>query len=80
MDNLKKCPFCGGDHIIAEVNMAEKVFSIYCDSYSDSFGGCTAGMRLPFADAGLGDGDSFTFLELEDIMDEMIELWNKREG
>lgn len=76
MDILKKCPSCGGDHIIAEVNVAEKVFVIYCDSY----GGCNAEMRLPFADAGIGNGDCFNFIEVEEIMAKMVELWNKREG
>jgi hypothetical protein len=73
MAELLPCPFCGEEEIYAEISYLAKEFRIYCAS-----GGCTAGMRLSFEDAGLGEGGTIDFAEMQTIMLQMIDLWNTR--
>lgn len=68
---LKPCPFCGCEHIIAEINGLSKRFVIYCED-------CIAMMELSFVDAQLGDGSFMSFYEVRKIMDELTENWNRR--
>ena len=69
--NLKPCPFCGCEHIIAEINNLSKRFTIYCED-------CIAEMELGFADAQLGEGSFISFYEARKVMDELTEQWNRR--
>ena len=71
---LKPCPFCGGEIIYAEVSFEHKEFRIYCASDE----GCPAAMRLSFADAQIGNGEVIDFDEIEKIIQELVEWWNRR--
>lgn len=73
MDELLPCPFCGEEEICAEISYLAKEFRIYCAS-----GGCIDEMRLSFEDAGLGEGGTIDFAEMQKIMQQMIDLWNTR--
>ena len=68
---LKPCPFCKCEHIIAEINGLSKRFVIYCED-------CIAMMEISFVDAQLGDGSFMSFYEVRKIMDELTENWNRR--
>ena len=68
---LKPCPFCGCEHIIAEINYKSKRFVIYCED-------CVAMKELGFNDAQLYDGSFIGFEEARKIMDELTESWNRR--
>ena len=70
-NELKPCPFCGCEHIVAEINNLSKRFAIYCED-------CIAAMELSFVDAQLEDGSFISFYEARKIMDEMTEQWNRR--
>ena len=69
--DLKKCPYCGGEGIISEIDYLHKKFHIYCED-------CPATMELGFIDANLGDGSFISFYEAKRAMDELTELWNRR--
>ena len=68
---LKPCPYCSGEAIIADVNYLDKSFHILCEE-------CPAEMNLSFADAGIGTGDIVSFYEMQKIMNELVEAWNRR--
>lgn len=68
---LKPCPFCGCEHIIAAINHISKRFVIYCEN-------CIAMMELSFIDAQLDDGSIMDFCEVRKIMDELTVCWNRR--
>ena len=68
---LKPCPFCGCEHIVAEINNLSKRFAIYCED-------CIAAMKLSFVDAQLGDGSFISFYEARKVMDDLTEQWNRR--
>jgi hypothetical protein len=72
---LKPCPFCGGTEVYAEISFLTKEFRIYC---ADPESSCPVAMRLSFSDAGLGDGSIVSFYEMETIMEQLIEAWNRR--
>ena len=74
MAELKPCPFCGSPAIAAEINFIDKYFCIFCAGDAE----CIAEMRFSFADAGIGDGLIIDFAEIQKIMDELIEAWNRR--
>ena len=74
MTELKPCPFCGGTEIYAEVSFRTKEFRIYCAETS-----CTAGMRLSFVDAGLDNGEFIGFQEMTEIIQLLVDMWNRRE-
>lgn len=68
---LKPCPHCGCENIVAEVSYIGKRFAVYCEE-------CHAEMELSFADAQLGNGEFISFYEMQKIMDELVEAWNRR--
>ena len=70
-NELKPCPFCGCEHIVAEINNLSKRFAIYCED-------CVANMELSFTDAQLDDGSFISFYEARKIMDCLTEQWNRR--
>ena len=70
-NELKPCPFCGCENIIAEINYLSKRFSIYCED-------CIAQMELSFIDAQLNDGSFISFYEARKAMDELTKQWNRR--
>lgn len=71
MAELKPCPFCGEKEIVAEVSYEDKVFRIFC-------GNCPASYELYFADAGIQGGEVIGFGEMQAIIQELIDKWNKR--
>ena len=71
LNELKPCPFCGSEEIIAEINYLSKRFCVYC-------GECPANIELGFADANIGDGSFISFYEARKIMDNLTESWNRR--
>lgn len=68
---LKPCPFCGCEHIIAEINHLSNRFVIYCEE-------CIAQMELSFTDAQLDSGCVISFEEATKIIDELTTQWNRR--
>lgn len=68
---LKPCPFCGSEHIIAEIDYTSKNFVIYCED-------CIATMVISFADEGLGDGSFMSFSEITERIEKLINYWNRR--
>ena len=74
-NELKPCPFCGGTEICAEISYLTKEFRIYCSNADEP---CVAEMRLSFADAGLGNGEIIDFEEMAKIIQQLVDLWNKR--
>lgn len=70
-NELKPCPFCGSEEVIAEINHLSKRFCVYC-------GECPATIELGFIDAQIGDGSFISFYEARKIMDELTESWNRR--
>lgn len=73
MTELKPCPFCGCSTVIAEMCNLDKMFRVFCEE-------CPAGMELSFADAQIGLGEFISFYEMQKIMDEMTDAWNRRVG
>lgn len=73
MDKLKPCPFCGDEYVEAEIDIPMEVFRIYCTSGE----GCTANMELSFEDAGIV-GSRVDFAKAQDIMEQLVEAWNRR--
>lgn len=71
MPELKPCPFCGGEEIIAEISYEEKVFRIFC-AY------CPASYELYFNDAGLQGGEIIGFSEIMEVIKEITDKWNTR--
>ena len=71
LNELKPCPFCGNEDVIAEINHLSKRFSVYC-------GECPATIELGFTDAQIGDGSFISFYEARKIMDGLTESWNRR--
>lgn len=70
-NELKPCPFCGCEHIIAEINHTSKRFVIFCED-------CIAMMELSFNDAQLDEDCYISFYEARKIIDELTECWNRR--
>ena len=68
---LKPCPFCGGEEVIAEIDNLQNVLHIYCEN-------CVAEIGMDFVRAGLGDGSFMSFYELKQVMNELEEIWNRR--
>ena len=75
MAELKPCPFCGGE-AVAEVAVFQREFRIYCTGEDEWV--CPANMRLSFDDAGLGNGSVIAFDEMQKIMNDLVEHWNRR--
>lgn len=73
MEELKPCPFCGGEDVQAEMYIPLSEFRIYCASGE----GCAAEMRLSFEDAGI-IGGRIDFSKAQEIIEQMIEAWNRR--
>lgn len=71
MAELKPCPFCGGEAIVAEICYLDKSFHVYCEE-------CPVGIMLSFADAGIGQGEFVSFYEMKKIIAELEEAWNRR--
>lgn len=75
MAELKPCPFCGCEHIRAEIYIPLEEFRIYCTGEDC----CCAEMRLAFRDAGI-IGKRIDFDKAQTIMCELTEAWNRRAG
>ena len=73
MAELKPCPFCGSENVIAEINNLDKEFVIFCENDC-----CRAEMKLPFADTMVGNGEFISFYEMQKIMDDLTNAWNRR--
>lgn len=71
MSELKPCPFCECESVIAEISYLNKTFRIHCEE-------CPAGMELSFANAQIGNGEFISFCEVQKIIAEMVEHWNRR--
>lgn len=70
-NELKPCPFCECESVIAEISYLNKIFRIHCEE-------CPAEMELSFEDAQLGNGEFISFYEMQKIITEMVEHWNRR--
>lgn len=68
---LKKCPYCGSEHICTELSFDEGKMTIWCD-------GCPAQMQFHFADYGLDDGRIMSVDELEEFIRSCAEAWDRR--
>lgn len=75
MIKLKPCPFCGNDEIIAEISYKDKTVGIYCAGDN----GCFAQICERFHDLNLYNGDIIHFDELEEMMQDFAERWNRRD-
>lgn len=75
MIKLKPCPFCGNEEIIAEISYKDKTVGIYCGGDN----GCFAQICERFHDLNLYNGDIIQFYELEEIMHDFAERWNRRD-
>lgn len=71
MIELKPCPCCGSEEILAEINNIEKKFEICCEE-------CDIAIATGFNQVGLNNGGFISFYEMEETMKKLTDKWNRR--